>query len=176
METPIKFGKVWRTMRIAKVMAAAILVGSLSLGRAQGSNLMTPMYPHKNGEADRKSNGSHSGDLEVRGDIDAKNKNNNKHKNSDPCAKHLVVSWITYQTDDVNFSPPNGAVLNLFMTGLKSPGTLTVYRLTKPITKEEDKVTWADLGYDAANPLGTLVLKSTDVEKMLHVDFCNKLS
>jgi hypothetical protein len=114
------------------------------------------------------SSGGHSEDLEVRGP-DSKEKNRDKESNRDRDRKR-VIAWITYQTDGIDLTQPTGAMMNLYVNCLKSKGTLSVYALSKPITKGEDEVDWKDIVYDVQKPLGTLALATTDVEKMVHID------
>jgi hypothetical protein len=123
-----------------------LMVGAMGL---KAQNITTPLFPHKDGEADAASMWGANPDLEVNGGASP------------------VVSWINYQTTGIDRATISGGILTLYVRSVITPGTLKVFSLSDPLTLPENMVKLSDIHYNAAAPLATQALTSGDVEKIL---------
>ncbi len=124
----------------------------LLLGTVWSQNIGTPLFPHKDGEADVSSMSGTNKDLEVKG------------------GANKVVSWITYQTAGLDLANITKATLTVYVNGLTTPGSVSLYALTSAITAPENNVKLSDIKYDTGFVLSKLTLTTSDVEKVLQVD------
>lgn len=132
--------------------SAALTAFLLLAGMAAAQTLTTPLFPHKDGEADAALISGSNKDLEVSG------------------GSKKVVSWIAYQTEGRDLAGISKAVLTLYVHSLAVPGTLNVHSLTGPILAPENNVKLADVKFDPAAAAATSALSSGDVEKVLNLD------
>lgn len=136
-------------MKQRKIILA--LIPALCLGLATAQSVTTPLFPHKDGEADVSTMSGSQKDLEVVG------------------GAKKVVSWITYVTGESDLANCKKAVLNLYVNSLAVPGTLGVYALTSAITAPENSVKFTEIKF-GATAAAKLSLTSADIEKVLQVD------
>src|SRR4051812_3144583 len=78
----------------------------------QAQNITTPLFPYKDGEADATTLSGTNADLEVK-------------SGSAP-----VVSWITYQTPNIDRATIASGILTLYVRTVTASGTLKIYGLT----------------------------------------------
>jgi hypothetical protein len=136
-------------MKPYKIILALLPAFCFALSMAQ--SVSTPLFPHKDGEADISSMSGSQKDLEVSG------------------GAKKVVSWITYFTGDADLANCKKALLTLYVNSLAIPGSFSVYGLTSAISAPENAVKFTDIKF-GGTPTATIPLTSADIEKVLQVD------
>lgn len=133
-----------------------ILITLTVLCVISANTIVTPVFPHKDGEASATEYAGSEKDIIVDGGV------------------NFIKGWIIYQTEDIVFTNINSAKLSLFVKDLKQPGTLNVYRLTAPITKLEGHVLLTDIQY-AALPSASIYLGTDYIEKLVHINITSMI-
>jgi N-acetylneuraminic acid mutarotase len=95
---------------------------------ASGQEIVTHLFPHRDGEADANVGGNMSPYLDV--------------------GRSGSVAWITYQTGGADLSLTTGSTLTLYLDSLTASGTLKIYPLDNALALPEMDVEAGDLDYD----------------------------
>lgn len=114
-------------------------------------SVLTPVLVHKDGEASATGHTGSERDLLVDG------------------GSGRVVSWITFQTQNVDFTHVTKATLALYIRSVESPGTLEVYALTAAPPAPENSVSLSSLAL-GTTPVVAVAIGSADIEKVIHLD------
>ncbi len=129
---------------------------------ATATEIHTYLFPIMDGEADRNGCGGRNPDIEV--------------GYADNHGRRQVNAWITFQVEGLDLSSSTRSSLILIPTKVKEAGVLQIFALSKPLTKDEEDVTWNDLVYDPKAPLAEVAIKKTDEEKVIRIDLGARLT
>lgn len=116
-----------------------------------GQSIVTPVFPHKDGEASASAYTGSQKDLLVDG------------------GAAQTVGWASFQMTGIDTSKITAAKLALYVSSLASPGTVEAYALTSDISAPENNVPLSAL-HMGSTPLATAALGTGDVENVLLLD------
>jgi hypothetical protein len=137
--------------RKSAVAAIAISMAFFStVSAVTPGELVTHLFPHKDGEAKQNTGGNANDWIEV--------------------GRNGTVGWITYQTGGVDLTQTTGSAVTLYLDKIYSGGTLKVFALTQPLNLPEMGVEGVDLFYNQAAPVATASVAASDEEKILRVN------